>query len=80
MTVDSIVKALPIEGRAVKAGGFLYFSAPVKAGPEKAKAEADAGSIAYWPMASATDLRTMTKLDAGKLNIRSLEIRLIEVK
>lgn len=33
-----------------------------------------------WAMGGATDLRTMTKLDAGELNMRSLEVRLIEVK
>ena len=32
-----------------------------------------------WPVANAVDLRTMTKLDARKLQMKPLDIRVIEV-
>jgi len=52
-TVDSIVKQLPIEGRAALWKEEVYFEIPVKTGEEKAKPSVKKGDIAYWPMGNA---------------------------
>ncbi|MFP3985642.1 MAG: cyclophilin-like fold protein [Candidatus Bathyarchaeia archaeon] len=52
-TVDAIVKALPIEGRAALWKEEVYFEIPAKMGDEKAKPTVEKGTIAYWPMGSA---------------------------
>jgi hypothetical protein len=53
MTVDSLAKALPFEGRAAKWREELYFETPVKLGAEKPRPKVEVGTIAYWPMGSA---------------------------
>ena len=53
VTVDSLAKALPFEGRAAKWKEEIYLETPVKVGSEKAKAKVEVGTIAYWPMSSA---------------------------
>ena len=53
MTVDSLAKALPFEGRAAKWKEEVYFETPVRLGSEKAKSNVEVGSLAYWPMGSA---------------------------
>jgi hypothetical protein len=53
VTVDSLAKALPFEGRAAKWKEEIYFETPVKVGSEKAKSKVEVGTIAYWPMSSA---------------------------
>jgi hypothetical protein len=53
MTVDSLAKALPFEGRAAKWREELYFETPVKLGAEKPRPKVEVGTIAYWPMSSA---------------------------
>ena len=53
VTVDSLAKALPFEGRAARWRDEIYFETPVKAGSEKAKTKVEVGTIAYWPMVSA---------------------------
>jgi hypothetical protein len=52
-TVDTILKKLPVEGRAALWKEELYFEIPVKMGDEKAKATVDKGTIAFWPMGNA---------------------------
>jgi uncharacterized protein len=52
-TVDTIVKKLPIEGRAAIWKEEVYFEIPVKIGEEKAKTTVETGTIAFWPMGSA---------------------------
>ena len=52
-TVDGILKALPVEGRAALWKEEVYFEIPVKIGEEKAKAKVDKGTIAFWPMGNA---------------------------
>jgi len=52
-TVDSIVKRLPMEGRAALWKEEVYFEIPVKIGEEKAKAKVEKGDLAYWPMGNA---------------------------
>jgi hypothetical protein len=52
-TVDTIVRKLPIEGRAALWKEEVYFEIPVKIGEEKAKPIVEIGTIAFWPMGSA---------------------------
>ena len=52
-TIDTIVRKLPIEGRAALWKEEVYFEIPVKMGEEKAKATVENGTIAFWPMGSA---------------------------
>jgi hypothetical protein len=53
MTVDSLARALPFEGRAARWKEEVYFETPVKMGSEKAKSKVEVGTMAYWPMGSA---------------------------
>ena len=52
-TVDTLVRKLPIEGRAAIWKEEVYFEIPVKMGEEKAKPTVETGTIAFWPMGSA---------------------------
>lgn len=52
-TIDTLVRKLPIEGRAALWKEEVYFEIPVKMGEEKAKATVENGTIAFWPMGSA---------------------------
>jgi len=48
-TAEAIWKALPIKGKANRWGDEIYFSIPVHVKEEKARAEVQVGSVAYWP-------------------------------
>ena len=52
-TVDTIVRKLPLEGRAAVWKEEVYFDIPIKMGEEKAKPTVELGTIAFWPMGSA---------------------------
>jgi hypothetical protein len=52
-TVETIVRKLPVEGRAALWKEEIYFEIPVKLGEEKAKPTVETGAIAFWPMGSA---------------------------
>ena len=52
-TIDTIVRRLPVEGRAALWKEEVYFEIPVKIGEEKAKPTVETGTIAFWPMGSA---------------------------
>ena len=52
-TIDTIVRKLPVEGRAALWKEEVYFEIPVKIGEEKAKPTVETGAIAFWPMGSA---------------------------
>ena len=52
-TVDTIIRALPIEGRAALWKEEVYFETPVIVGAEKAKARVEKGDLAYWPLGKA---------------------------
>jgi hypothetical protein len=52
-TVDTIVRKLPVEGRAALWKEEVYFEIPIKMGEEKAKPTVETGSIAFWPMGAA---------------------------
>ena len=52
-TVDTIVRKLPVEGRAALWKEEIYFEIPVRLGEEKAKPTVETGTVAFWPMGSA---------------------------
>ena len=52
-SIDTIVRKLPIEGRAALYKEEVYFETSLKMGEEKAKATVEQGTIAFWPMGSA---------------------------
>ncbi len=52
-TIDTIVRKLPLEGRAAIWKEEVYFEVPLKMGEEKAKPTVESGTIAFWPMGSA---------------------------
>jgi hypothetical protein len=53
-TALAIMEALPIEARANRWGGEIYFAIPVEAGLESGAREVvEAGELGYWPPASA---------------------------
>jgi uncharacterized protein len=52
-TVDTIVRKLPVEGRAALWKEEIYFEIPIKMGEEKARPTVETGAIAFWPMGSA---------------------------
>lgn len=52
-TVDTILKKLPVEGRAALWKQEVYFEIPVTMGEEKAKPTVKKGDVAYWPMGRA---------------------------
>jgi hypothetical protein len=52
-TVETIVRKLPVEGRAALWKEEVYFEIPLKMGEEKAKPTVETGTIAFWPMDSA---------------------------
>ena len=49
VTVDAILKALPLESMARVWGEEVYFPISVKAGAEKSKNNIEPGTLAYWP-------------------------------
>ena len=52
-TIDTIVRKLPVEGRAALWKEEVYFEIPIKMGEEKAKPTVETGTIAFWPMGGA---------------------------
>jgi hypothetical protein len=52
-TIDTIVRKMPLEGRAALYKEEIYFEIPIKMGEEKAKPTVELGTIAFWPMGSA---------------------------
>jgi uncharacterized protein len=52
-TIDTIVRKMPLEGRAALYKEEIYFEIPIKMGEEKAKSTVEPGTIAFWPMGSA---------------------------
>lgn len=48
-TAEKILKALPIEAQGETWGEEIYFSIPVRAGPESPQDVVQKGDLAYWP-------------------------------
>ena len=52
-TVDALLRALPVGGRAAIYGEEAYFQVAVKAAAESPKSSVQVGAMGYWPMGSA---------------------------
>ncbi len=52
-TADSLLRKLPVSGRATLYGQEVYFQVPVKAPSERPRSTLEVGSIGYWPMSDA---------------------------
>lgn len=52
-TAEQILSNLPIESDFSTWGDEIYFSIPVKMGPENSKDIVELGEIAYWPPGNA---------------------------
>jgi len=52
-TIEALLRAMPIEGRAATWKEEIYFETSVKVGTEKEKTRVEKGTIAYWPLGSA---------------------------
>jgi hypothetical protein len=52
-TRRAVEDALPLEGDAARWGDELYFPTPVDVPAEDARAEVEAGAVAYWPQGDA---------------------------
>lgn len=52
-TSRAILKALPIESRAMLWGKEIYFDVPLRLPPEGATDDVEAGDAAYWPSGPA---------------------------
>jgi len=52
-TVESLLRAMPLEGRAAVWKEEVYFEIGLRLGPEKAKLKVEKGAMAYWPLGSA---------------------------
>ena len=48
-TFQGVLRALPIESKALRWGDEVYFSTPVHMGTENAKEVVEKGTIAFWP-------------------------------
>ena len=53
LTVEAILRALPIEGRAFPCPGGISFGIGLRRGEEKSRRKIEAGTIAYWPMSES---------------------------
>lgn len=56
LTVETLLRKLPMEGRAHPLTGGISFIVGIKRGEEKSLREVRAGAIAYWPMGDAVCL------------------------
>jgi hypothetical protein len=52
-TAESILKAMPLAGRAAFRNEEVYFEIPIKLGSEKPIKKVSKGTIAYWPLGNA---------------------------
>ncbi|MFB6079390.1 MAG: cyclophilin-like fold protein [Haloferacaceae archaeon] len=52
-TRAAVADALPLAGDAARWGDELYFTVPVEADPENARAVVEPGTVAYWPRGPA---------------------------
>ena len=53
LTVEAILKVLPLEGRVHPSAGGICFLVGLKRGEEKSRRRVEAGTMAYWPMSDS---------------------------
>jgi len=66
--VESILRALPLEGVVDRRGEMLYFPTGLRSGAEKPAPSFKAGSIAYWPICGGICLFQGEMKAAGKMS------------
>lgn len=81
LTVEALLRRLPLEGRAHPCDGGYSFIVGIKRGEEKAVKEVRAGAIAYWPMGDALCLfhsDTQTYSPVNRVGRVTEKLKLIE--
>lgn len=68
-TVETLMREMPIEGRAAIWKEEIYFETKVKVGPEKEKTRVESGTIAYWPLGSAVCIFYGSSQPYGPVNV-----------
>ncbi len=68
-TVEALMRAMPIEGRAALWKEEVYFETSVKVGTEKEKTQVERGTIAYWPLGSAVCVFYGSSQPYGPVNV-----------
>ncbi|MEM1586454.1 MAG: cyclophilin-like fold protein [Candidatus Bathyarchaeia archaeon] len=68
-TVDSIVRLLPLEGRAAIWQSGVYFEIPLKMGVEKPRGSVKRGDITYWPLGRALCIFFKDMRPHGQVNL-----------
>jgi hypothetical protein len=53
LTVEAVLKILPLDGRVYLSAGSACFLVGLKRGEEKSRRRVEAGTIAYWPMSDS---------------------------
>lgn len=53
LTVEAILRLLPLEARAHPCEGGICFGVGLRRGEEKAKKDVQIGTLAYWPMSDS---------------------------
>ena len=53
LTVEAILKVLPLDGRVHLSTGGICFLVGLKRGEEKSRRRTEAGTMAYWPMSDS---------------------------
>jgi len=68
-TVEGLMRAMPIEGRAALWKEEVCFETSVKVGTEKEKTQVERGTIAYWPLGSAVCVFYGSSQPYGPVNV-----------
>ena len=68
LTVETLLRRLPLQGRAHPCSSGYSFIVGIKRGEEKSIREVDAGTIAYWPMGDALCLYHSDTLTYSPVN------------
>jgi len=74
LTVEDIMKRLPMNTRTSPAAGFVSIIIGIRRGAEKPVTRVDAGAIGYWPRGDALCIYTVDTVTQGPVN-RVGEIR-----
>jgi hypothetical protein len=78
-TVESLLRAMPLEGRAAIWNEQVYFETCVRLGSEKAKSKVEKGAIAYWPLSSAVCVFYGAKQPYSPVNVVGRIIQNLEL-
>ena len=68
LTVEDILKRLPMNTRTSPAAGFVSILVGIKRGTEKPVSRVEAGTIGYWPRGDALCIYTKDTTPYGHVN------------